>query len=182
VYLRLKPNQDITQIPANVIEDMAQLTKENSIEGKKLNNIKVIYTMASNLKKTSEMDTGEVGFHDRNQVHSITVAKRNREIVNRLKKTKREDPNPNLQKLREERDLREREQKKKETREKKLQEKREIEQKRKEAELKSYDNLFQTENMKSNKKKSKGKTNNLDDVFGDDGDVYGDFNDLDDLL
>jgi capsule polysaccharide export protein KpsE/RkpR len=81
VYLRLKPEDDITQIPANIIEDMAQLTKENSIEGKKMPSVRVIYTFASNLKKTGDMDVGAVSFHDRSKVYTTNVAKRNREIV-----------------------------------------------------------------------------------------------------
>ena len=81
VYLRLKPFEDISQIPAAVLEDMAQLTKENSIEGKKQPSVRVIYTLASNLKKTGDMDIGSVTFHDRSKVHTINVPKRNREIV-----------------------------------------------------------------------------------------------------
>ena len=183
LYLRLcKANETIHTIPPAVLEDMAQYTKENSIEGKKLNNVRIVYTMASNLKKTGDMATGAVGYHDNSKVYYTMVAKKNREIVNRIKKTKSEDVSPDLKAEREERDRRERENLKRETREKKVQEKREVEQKRKEAEAKSYDSLFSSDRMKSNKKgaassSSSSKTSktssnrtgrsNLDDVFGD---------------
>lgn len=43
----------------------------------------VVYTMWSNLKKTGDMDVGQVGFYDQKAVKKITVAKRENEIVNR---------------------------------------------------------------------------------------------------
>ena len=43
-----------------VIEDMAQLVKHNSISGNKMNDIDVVYTMWSNLKKTEGMEVGQV--------------------------------------------------------------------------------------------------------------------------
>ena len=46
-----------------VIEDMAQLVKYNSISGNKMNDIDVVYTMWSNLKKTDGMEAGQVIIH-----------------------------------------------------------------------------------------------------------------------
>ena len=43
-----------------VIEDMAQLVKYNSISGNKMNDVDVVYTMWSNLKKTEGMEVGQV--------------------------------------------------------------------------------------------------------------------------
>ena len=34
-----------------------------------MNNIDVVYTMWSNLKKTADMDVGQVGFHKQREVH-----------------------------------------------------------------------------------------------------------------
>lgn len=62
VYLRLKSGQTIDDVPQAVIEDAAQLVKANSIQGNKMNDIDVVYTMWSNLKKTDSMDVGEVFF------------------------------------------------------------------------------------------------------------------------
>lgn len=44
--------------------------------------------MWDNLKKTGDMDVGQVGFHRPKEVRTISVEKRINEIVNRLNKTK----------------------------------------------------------------------------------------------
>lgn len=103
-------------IPEDVVEDCCQLVKANSIEGpiprsfpidwsplsltlliagSKLNDVKVVYTPWANLKKTQGMEAGAVGFHDEKNKRYRKVVKEN-VIVNRLKKTKREEK-PNLQ-------------------------------------------------------------------------------------
>lgn len=56
VYLRLKDGVTIDTIPENVLQDCIQLVKHNSIEGNKLNNVGIVYTLWSNLKKTGDMD------------------------------------------------------------------------------------------------------------------------------
>ena len=63
VYLRL-PDASMKwdAIPQDLLTDLAQLTKSNSIEGSKKDNITVIYTPWSNLKKTAGMETGQVSF------------------------------------------------------------------------------------------------------------------------
>jgi len=68
VYLRLKTGETIDDIPGPILEELAALTKANSIEGCKLSSVAVIYTMWSNLKKTGAMVDGEVGFHNEKQV------------------------------------------------------------------------------------------------------------------
>jgi hypothetical protein len=45
------------------LEDAAQLVKANSIMGSKMNDVDVVYTMWTNLKKTDGMDIGQVGIH-----------------------------------------------------------------------------------------------------------------------
>ncbi|KAK3612598.1 hypothetical protein CHS0354_042106, partial [Potamilus streckersoni] len=62
VYLRLHPGETLDDVPQVVIDDCAQLVKANSIQGTKMNNIDVVYTMWGNLKKTAGMDVGQVGF------------------------------------------------------------------------------------------------------------------------
>lgn len=59
--------------------------------GNKMNDIEVVYTMWSNLKKTPAMEVGQVGFHKEKEVRKLKVAKRINEIVNRLNKTKKEE-------------------------------------------------------------------------------------------
>ncbi|XP_037067992.1 coiled-coil domain-containing protein 25-like [Pollicipes pollicipes] len=149
VYLRLKPGETIETIPKATIEDCAQLCKANSITGNKMNNVDVIYTMWSNLKKTPGMEPGQVSFFKDKEVYKIRLEKRINEIVNRLNKTKREEK-PDFRFEREERDRRERNEKKAEFKkqqeiEKVLEKKRE-----EEAKLRSYDSLMQSANMTSN--------------------------------
>ncbi|KAG5307425.1 CCD25 protein, partial [Acromyrmex insinuator] len=149
VYLRLRHGQTIDDIPSTVLEDAAQLVKANSIEGNKMNDIDVVYTMWSNLKKTQGMEVGQVGFHKDKDVRKIHVAKRVNTIVNRLNKTKRSEQ-VNFRNEREQRDKNEREDKKKLLREQKEKEKAEEKRRQEEAEMRSYNSLFNTSNMTSN--------------------------------
>lgn len=109
IYLRLPDplNHPWTAIPQDLLTDCAQLTKANSIEGNKKDNVTVIYTPWSNLKKSGAMATGQVGFKDNKMVKRVYVESRENAIVNRLNKTKVEKY-PDLRVEREERDREER--------------------------------------------------------------------------
>merc|ERR1712060_991650 len=87
VYLRLKRGESIEDVSKETLEDCATLTKANSIAGCKLNEVVIVYTPWSNLKKTSDMETGSIGFHDRKLVRRMKINKKN-ESANRLEKTK----------------------------------------------------------------------------------------------
>ena len=63
----------IDDVPAAVLEDAAQLVKANSIQGNKMNNIDVVYTMWSNLKKTPGMEVGQVGFYREKEVRLLNI-------------------------------------------------------------------------------------------------------------
>ena len=91
--------------------DLAQLTKANSIEGNKKDNVTVIYTPWSNLKKDGAMAVGQVGFKDPRKVRRVLVPQRENPIVNRLNKTKVEK-HPDLKQERDDRqrELRKRDQ------------------------------------------------------------------------
>ncbi|XP_076634388.1 coiled-coil domain-containing protein 25 isoform X2 [Colletes latitarsis] len=153
VYLRLHPGQTIDDIPSTVLEDAAQLVKANSIDGNKINDVDVVYTMWSNLKKTQGMVVGQVGFHKDKDVRKIHVSKRINNIVNRLNKTKRSEQ-VDFKAQREQRDKNEREDKKKLIREQKEKEKAEEKQRKEEAEMRSYNSLFNSSNMISNTENS----------------------------
>lgn len=60
IYLELREDQTIDDIPKELLDDCVQLVKANSIQGNKLNNIDVVYTLWSNLKKTNDMVVGQV--------------------------------------------------------------------------------------------------------------------------
>lgn len=88
IYLRLREGETWESIPEPLLTDLGQLTKANSIEGNKKDNITVIYTPWSNLKKDGSMAVGQVSFKDNKKVKRILVAQRENAIVNRLNKTK----------------------------------------------------------------------------------------------
>ncbi|KAM6494262.1 cytoplasmic protein [Amanita muscaria] len=96
VYLRLPETMAWDNIPEAALTDCAQLVKANSIEGNKKDNLTIIYTPADNLKKTGDMDVGQVSFHNDKRVRiafkltpiQVHIANRENAIVNRLNKTK----------------------------------------------------------------------------------------------
>ncbi|KXL47430.1 MAG: hypothetical protein FE78DRAFT_88306 [Acidomyces sp. 'richmondensis'] len=111
VYLRLRADQGETwdAIPEGLLADCAQLTKANSIEGNKKDNVTVIYTPWSNLKKSGNMATGQVGFKNDKMVKRVYVKQRENAIVNRLNKTKIEKfPDLRAEKVEREREIRKR--------------------------------------------------------------------------
>merc|ERR1712098_404909 len=142
VYLRLAPGQSLEALPQDVITDCAQLVKANSIQGNKMNDVDVVYTWGHNLKKTADMDVGQIGFHSQKAVKKIRLPTRDNAIVNRLNKTKEEK----------EVDFRaERDDKKKEFRKQEDAKKAEDKARKEAAELKSYDRLMVDDKMSSNK-------------------------------
>lgn len=88
VYLRLKPGETWENIPKPLLDDLAQLVKANSIEGNKKDNLTIIYTPWSNLKKTGDMAVGQVSFKKGNLVKRVHVATRINAVIRRLEKTK----------------------------------------------------------------------------------------------
>ena len=150
VYLRVARGESMDDIREDELEDCAQLVKANSIVGNKENNVGVVYTPWSNLKKLPRMEVGQVGFHDLKLVRRVKVATRKNEIVNRLNKTKTESF-PDLAMERDEYDREIREEKKAAYRE---QEFRRLEEERESAadrEARSYDRIMDTDAMVSNK-------------------------------
>ncbi|KAI8894913.1 hypothetical protein BC833DRAFT_603085 [Globomyces pollinis-pini] len=167
VYLRLQEGDRWDQIDEKLLLDIAQLTKANSIEGNKKDNICIIYTPWSNLKKTGDMDTGQVGFHKNKTVKRTYIDTRRNEIINRLNKTKTEDyPDLGLMKIQNEKMIR------KQQRElEKLQNQAELEyikekQLEKKKGLNGYESLMVEEHMYSNKGLDMTKTaQELEDDF-----------------
>ncbi|EIM78979.1 cytoplasmic protein [Stereum hirsutum FP-91666 SS1] len=89
VYVRLPESIPSWEaIPEPLLNECAQLVKANSIEGNKKDNLTIIYTPGSNLKKTGDMAVGQVSFHNDKKVKRVHVPKRENPIINRLNKTK----------------------------------------------------------------------------------------------
>ncbi len=97
VYLRMRePINSYEQLSAKAVEECAQLTKENSIEGCKKKGVTIIYTWASNLLKTESMEVGAVSFKNDSLVVKLHIEKKN-DVLKKIQKTKRESQ-PNLKK------------------------------------------------------------------------------------
>ncbi|CAD6229818.1 unnamed protein product [Miscanthus lutarioriparius] len=150
VYLRLKKGETIDTISEGLLEDCAQLVKAHSIQGNKMNNVEVIYTPWSNLKKSPSMDVGQVGFHNPRMVHVLTVEKRVNEIINRLNKT-RVERRADLKAEKEASNAAEKAERKMQLKEKKRKEEMERLEKEKWAEIRSYKGLMVAEKMTSNR-------------------------------
>ncbi|RMZ87240.1 hypothetical protein DV736_g5530, partial [Chaetothyriales sp. CBS 134916] len=151
VYLRLKPGDTWAVIPPKLLEDCAQLTKANSIEGNKKDNVTVIYTPWSNLRKDASMATGQVSFHDPKTVKKIHVPTRQNPVVNRLNKTRVEK----FPDLRAEREADQHEKRKAERILREDQKAKDREERKRRDELRwhkdhAYDDLMREENMVSN--------------------------------
>ncbi|CAN6633759.1 hypothetical protein TRVA0_014S01288 [Trichomonascus vanleenenianus] len=149
VYLRLPEGWTWDNIPEEILNDCAQLTKANSITGNKTDDITVIYTPWSNLHKDNSMAAGQVGFHKDKLVKKVYVQTRINMVVNRLNKTKQE-LFPNLQK--EQADYL-KEQQRTEAERRRLKEKEELEWSRERKRLAhqrdhAYDDLFTEENLR----------------------------------
>ncbi|PHH78658.1 hypothetical protein CDD82_2920 [Ophiocordyceps australis] len=148
VYLRMQEGQAWDALPNDLVEDLAQLTKANSIEGNKKDNITVIYTPWSNLKKDGRMDVGQVSFKDARLVKRILVPQRVNAIVNRLNKTKvekkpdfRQERDDHLKELRKRENLAQEQRKREEAKQAQ-----EWQQKKWQKDH-AYDDMFTEENM-----------------------------------
>ncbi|CAJ0931976.1 unnamed protein product, partial [Mesorhabditis belari] len=160
VYLRLPEGMTIDSIPELLVEDCVQLVKANSIEGNKLNNVDVVYTMWSNLHKTGDMAIGQIGFHSQRAVRKIRVEKRKNEIINRLNKTeKKEDIDYKAE--RDDRDAKERQHQRAAEKIKKEAETKLAEQKEKERRIRNYEDV-EVDDALCNKNNEDG---NLSDDF-----------------
>lgn len=181
LYLRLKENETWDNIPDDLLEDCAQLTKANSIEGRetvprriqipanisalgnKKDNVTIIYTPWSNLLKSASMATGQVSFRNPKLTRKVLVPARQNHIVNRLNKT-RVEKFPDLMAEKEEVLKAKRKAERKLRDEKRAEEKRE---KRERAELKwqkehAYDDMMNEENIQQS------SNQNRDEDFLDD--------------
>ncbi|KAH8899531.1 coiled-coil domain-containing protein 25 [Thozetella sp. PMI_491] len=157
IYLRLREGDTWENIPQDLLTDLAQLTKANSIEGNKKDNITVIYTPWSNLRKDGSMAAGQVSFKDDKKVKRIHVEKRENVIINRLNKTKVEK-HPDLRQEREDRlrELRKRDQADQQKRKKEELRVAKERQEKKWQKDHAYDELFSEQNMAASSNQDRG--------------------------
>ncbi|KAK7978309.1 Coiled-coil domain-containing protein 25 [Apiospora saccharicola] len=157
IYLRLREGETWDAIPEPLVTDLAQLTKANSIEGNKKDNVTIIYTPWSNLKKDGSMAVGQVSFKDPRKVKRILVPERENAIVNRLNKTKVER-HPDL---RQEKEDRQKELRKRDNSALQARKKEEARIMKERAEKKwqkehAYDEIFSEENMAQSSNQDRG--------------------------
>lgn len=161
VYIRLKGGETLDNVPSALIDDCCQLVKANSIQGNKMNDVEIVYTPWSNLKKTASMDVGQVAFHNEKEVRKSKVEKRINAVINRLEKTKVVIDNVDLRGQREERDAKERLKQHQNIKEQRQREKEEQKRKEEFKRLQSYETVMKEDKMTSNKEVN----SNLDDDF-----------------
>lgn len=150
VYLRLPENCGLDEIPEKTLEECAQLVKQNSIQGCKVNNVTIVYTPWSNLKKTNGMEVGQVGFHNPSMVRKTKIERKNNEIINRLERTKKESY-PDLRAEKDAYDSQQRSAKRAEERAQRVAEKAAKEEQRRVDDLRTYKSLMKEENMVNSK-------------------------------
>lgn len=95
VYFRLRNVEEVSSIPidelpTDSVYDMMQICKNNSIAGCKLASVKMVYTPHSNLKKTFDMESGAVTYHD-TKLCRYGRCEKDRKRVRELEKTKSGD-------------------------------------------------------------------------------------------
>merc|ERR1740130_442812 len=78
----------MASIPEQVVMEMCQLVKNNSIDGCKLSQADIVYTPFLNLKKEERMDAGQVGFKDESFRKVLKNVEKDKEIVKAMEKTR----------------------------------------------------------------------------------------------
>ena len=98
VYLRTaEPITSYEQLNPDAIQECAQLTMANSIEGCKKSSVGINYTWATNLLKTGDMETGQVSYKNNKLVVKFHIEK-NKDLIRKTLKTRKEEF-PNLEEL-----------------------------------------------------------------------------------
>jgi len=149
VYIRLPRGEGIQDVPDAVIQECCQLVKANSIQGCKEARVKVVFTPWENLKKTSDMAVGQVGFHSQKKVTTFTVEGKDNAVLNRLEKTKVEEF-PDLQRLREKYDATLRQEAKEKAKRAEADAKRDRAERDRQRELRQYTSVMVKDAMHSN--------------------------------
>lgn len=150
VYVRMPPGKGMDDLSSEMIEECCQLTKQNSIEGCKLSDVKIVYTPWSNLLKRGDMAVGQVSFHNNDLRRYHTVHKKDTVILRRLEKTRVEKNEVNFRALREERDAAERREQRAARAAAASEQKRAIEAKRQEEYVRSYGGVMDAAHLQPN--------------------------------
>jgi len=145
VYLRLQDGTDWEAIPEETLKECAQLVKANSIQGCKMNDVPIVYTPWSNLKKTARMLVGQVGFHDDKLIRKCVVDKKDNDVIRRLNKTKREEDMASFVREKEDWDKEQRKQERMRKQERQRHEKEQASEHQRMKQLQSYSGIMDTD-------------------------------------
>ncbi|KAL0233928.1 hypothetical protein PCE1_002433 [Barthelona sp. PCE] len=144
LYIVLDPEETMADVPQSIIQDVAQLTKDNSIEGRKKNSVNIHITPWENLVKHAHFNVGTVSFRRTNQVTDVMCTK-DRDRLRVLNQLKSEDQTVDFEQLKNRR-LRQIAHMKKQRRKEQLRREREAEQKREEERReRSYEGFFEND-------------------------------------
>lgn len=61
----MKDGEQWDSLPQDIVYAMCVLVKHNSIDGSKKESVDVVYTPCTNLKKSQDMDVGQVSYKDK---------------------------------------------------------------------------------------------------------------------
>merc|ERR1712086_645348 len=156
IYLRLpkgplrkefRETGRLDHLPEGILHDLLTLTKNNSIDGSKQNEVDIVYTPWENLDKRQDMDVGTIGFHDQSRVIKVKKVKKSKDDAKRLEKTKTEDVAVDFAADKESRDRSEISDRKNKARNQKNEEAAAKKKAAADKEAKSYDRLFTEEQM-----------------------------------
>ena len=147
VYVRMPRGRGFDNLTPEMVSECCHLVKANSIQGCKQNDVTIVYTPWSNLKKTAGMEVGQVGFHDDRLRRYFTVDRKDTAILNRLERTRVECDDVDFRAAREQRDAEVRRQDRMEEAQQREEAKRVEEERRRLHEQKHYTSLMAEANM-----------------------------------
>lgn len=142
---------DLDNLPPQSVEECMQLTKANSIEGCKKSEVQIIFTPATNLLKTPDMDIGQVDFKNRSLTRIRTI-QTDRNMIKALAK-QRTESYPNLSLLRDQREEKELSDKRAFDKQRRKTEAEIAVKEREEEDQRTYASFMLRENMTSNKQR-----------------------------
>jgi hypothetical protein len=156
VYLR-RPSREVSidNVPQEILAEMAQLVKANSIEGSKREQVDVVYCEYGNLYKGKSFEAGAVAYKEEKNNRYLRGVKKDKDVLKRIEKTMTEPANVDLRALREDRDA---EEQRKNAAAKRKAEKQAVEDRKKEkekAEVEGYVDFMRHKELKTSNKDEK---------------------------
>lgn len=167
VYLRLKDGQSWESIPKETLTECCQLVKHNSIQGSKTKELAIVYTPWENLKKTSDMVTGQIGFHKSKAVIRVGGVRKDADVLKRINKTVREEETEHFIRDKEEWVKEKRREERIRNEQRRREEKELATEREKQKQLRSYAGIMDTDEFKESAQELGSKYANFEDYEDD---------------